>query len=253
MSTENPIRSRTRIAVQSALQEAKAASSLVHPGLIGHIREILVERILRPVLTPEIHFGTGKLVDVKGNLSKQLDVILYSPEIMPPGLYDHRTGLFPAESCLYSVEVKSKLNKCGIEEAVKGAESIRNLSYLSTEYFFGTGYQQAETPLPICALFAFDSDMSGPEEKEFERFKEVNAGPTCDPLIKVLCIVGRGYWCHSDNGWLHFPATGGIDEVLHYMAGTSNTIPKFLAAKGRPKFGNYLSQESGGVPRRVRV
>ena len=245
----NPIKDRLKIAVQATLQEANAASNLEHPGLIGNIREILVERILRPVITPEIHFGTGKLVDVKGNLTKQLDVILYSPEIMPPGLYDQRTGVFPAESCLYTVEVKSTLNSDAIKQAVDGAQSVRNLFYLPTQYHAGPNSQAGDIALPISALFAFGSDLSGDESKEFERFRDLNRDQNGDPLLTVLCIVGRGYWCQSGDDWHQYPATDGNDEVLSYMAGTSNTVPEFLAKKGRPKFGNYLLQEQDGVPK----
>ena len=80
----NSIQEHLRIAVRGALAEANAASeTFKHKALVGTRREIMVEKILKPVLTPNIHFGTGELVDRTGKHSQQLDVILYSPKILP--------------------------------------------------------------------------------------------------------------------------------------------------------------------------
>lgn len=67
----------------TAITEAMAASDFQHSGLVGNARELVVEKLLHPVLPPEIHIGTGKLVDSIGTISPQIDIVLYSRHIIP--------------------------------------------------------------------------------------------------------------------------------------------------------------------------
>ena len=80
-----------------------------HPGMKGKIREIAVKNLFKPLLTKNIAIGSGKIVDHRGIQSKETDVILYSNDIHPAILYSEHDdiGLFPVETCLYAIEVKS--------------------------------------------------------------------------------------------------------------------------------------------------
>jgi|SRR6056297_570515 len=241
---KNILQTRFKLIITGAICEAKTAAGIDHPALSGTIREILVEQMLQPALSPEVRFGTGKLLDNNGNLSKQMDIVLYSPKILPPGLFDERTGLFPMESCLYTIEVKSKLNATNLKEAINNAKSSRLLSPANTFYFNGMKSTTSGTPLPIHALFAFDSDLEGSGKSELDRYIEID--PSRSPAISVICVVGKGYWYSGEEGWQYYQASDDHTEVLSFLAGISNTMPKLLSAKGRPQFGSYLIEDKGG-------
>jgi hypothetical protein len=58
--------------VKKAIKDAEEAIGIEHTGLAGRIREILLSKLLEPVLPPEVKCGTGKLTDMKGALSKEI-------------------------------------------------------------------------------------------------------------------------------------------------------------------------------------
>lgn len=95
--SKNILRSRFVDAVDTAIKDAITAADVNHTGLIGKFREIVLSKLLEPVLPPEVKIGTGKLTDIKGILSDQIDVVLYSPGILPPSLYSKKEGIFPVE------------------------------------------------------------------------------------------------------------------------------------------------------------
>ena len=240
----NLIRKKFLSELKGALEEAKFAAEIEHKGLEGNIREILVERFLRPVIPPEIRIGSGKLIDCSGRLSNQIDVVLYAPEIVPAAMFDVKLGLFPAECCLYSIEVKTKLTRANLKTSISSAKTTRKLRLLNTELWTDGKPRATYTPIPINVIFAFDSDLSGSPDNELTRYFELDGGANTQPAITVICIVGRGYWFRGDGCWQMFPPSTDLQEVLAFLAGISNTIPQILALKGRPRFGNYLTDET---------
>jgi hypothetical protein len=95
--------------VHSALAMANAVQNISHPGMLGEIREILVRELFTPLLPSDIGIGTGKLIDYKNNLSQQTDIILFDRSLAPPMMLNEQLGIFPVDSCLYVIEVKSTL------------------------------------------------------------------------------------------------------------------------------------------------
>lgn len=245
---ERAFRKRFLSNIRKAIQDADDASSLGQPALIGRLREICLTQIFQPALPPEVKCGTGQLADSKGNLSAEIDVILYAPGILPPALFDEKNGIFPVESCLYAIEVKSRLTAQEVKSAVSNAQSVRNLWLLPTDYWVGKqGYIGQPTVYPINALFAFSTDLSSGAKSEIERYREHDANANADSLVKTICVRGAGYWYHSRTSenvtWKKSDATNDFDEVIDFVSGVSNTIPQLLSFKGRPKFGNYLSND----------
>lgn len=227
-------RDKFRIQVQSALAEAKSAARSEHNGLAGKIREILVDKILRPAIDPRVRIGTGKIVDSFGNLSREMDIVLYCPEILPPVLHDEKTGFFPIESCLYSIEVKSTLTAGELKDAYTKALSLEPLVPAPGSF--------PATVKVVSALFAFGSDLSGTGKTEIDRYHEYEDFAYGRPLLSAICVVGKGYWFdrNSENNWGYANADDSTEEVLGFIAGVANTVPQIIAKKDRPAFGYYL-------------
>ncbi|MFC1761058.1 DUF6602 domain-containing protein [Planctomycetota bacterium] len=246
--TEPAFRQRFISNIRKAINDADEASNLGHPGLIGRLREICVSQILLPLLPPEVKCGTGQLTDCKGNLSDEIDVILYAPGIFPPALFDEKNGIFPVESCLYTIEVKSCLRSKDVKAAVTNAQSVRDLHLLPTDYWSGKQGRIGQlSAYPINTLFAFSTDLSGEGKTEIEHYREHDATANDDSKVKAICVRGAGYWYHSssnkDATWVKSDASRDYEEVIDFVSGISNTIPQLLSVKGRPKFGRYLSNE----------
>ena len=229
------IRDKFINSIRAAVDEARGLGRLNHPGLGGQVREILAGRLIRPYIGPEVGFGTGKIIDSSGNTSNQLDIVLYVANILPPLLYDQSLGVFPIESCLYSIEVKTTLSAPQLSTAISSAAAINRFRYSQSG------------PMLNSALFAFDTDLVQGGKSEIERYREYDHSANQDSVIKALCVVGRGYWWFCREGtdvrWHFTTPTPNYDEVVDFIVGIANTIPDIMAQKRPPKYGYYLSDD----------
>jgi hypothetical protein len=107
-----------------------------------------------------------------------------------------------------AIEVKSRLNSSNLRSAIASATTIRSLLVISTEHWLPSADAEKEctplkggTPLPITALFAFSSDLTGEPISELERYRSYDPNADTQPALQVICIYGRGYWYSKEEGW----------------------------------------------------
>ena len=224
--------------VKTAIDNAKAVSPMSHQGLKGQLREILVRDLFKPLLPPGFGLGTGEIITVDDRQSKQQDVVLFDKNILPPILFEGTSGLFPIESVLYSIEIKSKLTAQEIKDSHANAAELQKLNYQSG------CYDALGQPLPhtferlIPALFAFDTDLSCDGKNDIERYDEIRGSD--QPALVVLCVVGRGYWYWKDDQWVAWKRDYEFTEVVGFIAGVMNTYRRIASTRNQPRLGNYL-------------
>ncbi len=241
------LRNEMRKEIASALQAFADIGSIDHSGLRGRIREIITEKLLKPILPPGVEIGTGKITDSLGHLSAETDIIIYSRLTLPPLVYGHSTGLFPVEACIYSIEVKSTLTAAELKDSLEKVRKLRSLKYLNS--FYPLNFINPIGPpssFVIPALFAFSSDLVLDQLSEIERYRKYDSNADSAPLIPVLCIPKRGYWWFKpdepDKKWICHPPTSDFDEIIDFIGGLANTIPIQIIKKGQPQYGNYIIQ-----------
>lgn len=234
--------------VESAIKSAETASEVRHTGTIGDIREIALKNIFRPILTDMEAIGSGQITDHRGYLSDQTDIIIYSKDINPPLLFDPMKsdkGIYPAETCIYAIEVKSQANASEIRDAIKKAKKIREMKYTPGMHDkFGREINH-NINLIVTAFFAFSSDLK--EKSEIERYLELDLEGKTTPAINVICIVNKGYWFFNehDKSWWWWEPTPDHGEVISFLGGIINTIPDAIASRRHPRFGTYLINTNG--------
>lgn len=97
-----------------------------HSGEIGSEIEKLFHRQLQRVLPERIGVSSGFVADSSGNISKQLDIILYDK----PGaarLFEGDITVLPAECTFAAGEVKTNLAKAEIDDAFDKCRSFKSL------------------------------------------------------------------------------------------------------------------------------
>lgn len=193
--------------IEQCLREAENCARLEHNGMVGTVRQLLVEKILQPLLPEGIHIGTGKITDHKGNLSRETDVVIYDRRCIPPLMYDAKSGVFPIESVYYAIEVKSTLDSDNFEDAIIKGAHLRSLA----------------GPPPHSAVFAFRSNLK--IAKDSERFIQRQKDLISPPPVNVFCIVGReyGYW---SKRWNLFSPPTAHAEIVCFVVGIVNTLFK---------------------------
>lgn len=106
--------------------EAALAGLLGQGSMIGSAREFFVSRILRTILPPILHVGTGIVFSADGSRSNQLDVIIYDPRF-PVFEIQRGQGLYPVEGTIATIEVKSLLTEKKLHEAFDNCLSVTRL------------------------------------------------------------------------------------------------------------------------------
>jgi len=239
MNSPNQYRDLFRSRVASAIEQARATSKLSHQGVKGSIVEILIRDLLRPLLPADIGVGSGQIIDsYAGAMSNQIDIVLYDRSILPPILYDGTTGLFPIESVLYSIEVKTRLTAADLRDAHASAKR------LATEFGYRPGKETGTGEAlhhPIDKLrsvvFALASDLRGSKTTEADRYRKIYADS--DAHLRAICVVDREYWYDNGDFWVGTKASN-FDGVLAFIGGVTNTYRRVAESRGRPGLGSYI-------------
>jgi len=202
-------------------KEAAAVGLLEHSTLVGTAREFLVKRVLKSILPPAVHIGSGRVFDGEGNSSKQVDIILYDSRL-PVFEIDDGIGEYPIEGVLATIEVKSTLTinelKCalsnctsvlrlapGIPSGQPFSDKTRDLVERSGkaphDAFLTVGFQF----LPASYIFAFNSRMRMKSlSSNVERWWNANDKPELlVPLLPRVVVAGETVALLND-GFIRF-------------------------------------------------
>lgn len=149
------------------------------------------------------HFGVGSGVveDYKGRQSKQTDIIIYDKRLMQPVLLAGDRGIFPIDSVLCVIEVKSELKASHYKDIVeaaryfypiseenpKGLHIVRPGELVSEE-------GQPQAIYPLFSVFAYRSDA---DRDEIERLEEQVPGGSY--YVRVIGILNKGVWSRSSS------------------------------------------------------
>lgn len=222
--------------IAAAVEACRTVERLSHNGEKGRIREILLSSLFRPLLPSDLGVGTGFVISATGQVSPQTDVILYDRSVLPPAMFDESVGLYPIESVLYTIEIKSKLDRAGLLAAHNAAEEVARFTVLGPDSKPVVGPR-----VPRATLLALDSDLAPSGKSEADRYAEVvGPGPS---WLCAFCVVGRGYWWKRDDVSFHsWPELDPYAEVVGFLGGIMNSLPAEFAIRRtlRPALGSYL-------------
>lgn len=185
--------------IHATVGAANALANISHQCLKGQLREIVIRDLLRPFLPSDIGLATGKIITVDGRQSRQQDIILFDKSILPPILLEEYTGLFPIESALYTIEIKSMMTANETRKSDISATEIQSFDYLSGEYDDHDKAKPHTFFKVISTVFAFDTDLSYEKKNDLERYNEIRT--STNPAISAICIAGKGYWYWKRGEW----------------------------------------------------
>lgn len=158
--------------VRNALKEAimaatnniqrlyKFSAEVNHPGEKGTFRELFVAQLLHPLLPQQYGIGSGVVIDDWGRQSKQSDIIIYDRRLLPPILMAEGRGLFPIDSVLAIVEVKSKLAARDYIDIVEAAKFFYPYDKEHLHIATPGKLSKSGTKYPLYTIFAYTSDAA---------------------------------------------------------------------------------------------
>jgi hypothetical protein len=188
--------------IKKALEDSRSANNYDNQVLKGRAREIFVSDLLVPFLDRSFGVCSGIIIDCIDQHSKQIDIIVYDSNIVPPIMLTAGEGIIPYEAVLATIEVKSKLNYRELEKSVDNARSVKFLKFERLEILkplckacLSKTDSKYSLQSPLCCIFAFSSDLKkGSESDRLNKcVKKLNdeSKREVDLPISVLCVADR--------------------------------------------------------------
>lgn len=224
--------------IQAAVEAARAVTNMTHKGLKGQLREILIRDLFRPLLPADVGVASGQIISSDDRQSREQDVVIFDKRILPPILLEQARGIFPIESVLYAIEVKSRMTANEMKKSHRSATEVMQFRYQSGDYDDFDRPTDHIVEKVISCVFAFDTDLISEGKNETHRYDEIRGSD--DPAIKAICVVGRGYWYWYNGRWKTWKRKPGFEEVVGFIAGVMNTYRRVAATRGEPRLGRYL-------------
>lgn len=103
-------------------------TQIKHMGERGSEREAVVKSFLSAYLPTRYGISSGEIVDYHGATSHQCDLIIYDHYNCPLLLAGRDVRIFPAESVLAVIEVKSVLSANEIDDSIGKIRDLKNLT-----------------------------------------------------------------------------------------------------------------------------
>lgn len=229
--------------IHGAIAEAEACSDVQHRGVKGTLREVLVRELFRPLLPNDIGLASGEVISASEQHSAEQDIVVFDRRILPPFAHDASAGIFPIESTLYTIEVKSELNATELKKAHDSASEMLGMIYLSGHRDPSTGrvIGQHELEKTASALLALRSDLTADGKSEVQRYSDLYMPGK--PAIRTICVVGRGCWYYDDQKWNQWPTRALYEEVLGFIALIVNRYVFVAQSRRTPALGQYFTDQ----------
>lgn len=158
----------------------EATGELKHPGEKGLLRELFLRRLIESVLPPHFGVGSGIVVDKWKRQSPQVDLVIYDRRRLPPLLEEHGHGIYPMDAVLRVIEVKSTLDRAGLEQFRTLVEMLSPSNPNGLKVATTGTLEGGQSYYPFAALFAYKTVLKNiPDtQKEIGGFEGTTA-PIC--------------------------------------------------------------------------
>ena len=212
-------------------RQAIALKGLHHKGIKGTLRELIISNFIKPFLTSQFSVGKGIIINKNNNQSNETDLIIYDNRILPPFFEEQKIGVYPAESVVATIEIKSELGK---DEILKAGEAARELRGFvcnpEMSVFNNIGKYKSLNALPFCGVIGFYSKSGNTLcKKGFNDWLKPNATG-----LSEICLVGKCSWLNkTKGGWSLELADENYEETKRFIAVLIDNFRKYAEEKFR--------------------
>jgi len=199
--------------VKRLIEQVESLSSLEHHLTNGQLKELFVSNILRSFLPNQYSVGSGIIINKDDEQSKQTDIVIYDNRFLPPFISEQNIGVYPVESVLATIEVKSKLNKEGKDGLKAIDEKAAELHEICEKSLLEQIKKYQSLKYPFCVAVGFNKvrDLSNETAKDW-----LVANLKC---IRGICFINCCCWLEMEGkGWSVQKADETNEETKRFIA-----------------------------------
>lgn len=214
------------------LSKLKVGRSIPHPTAKGDITEVDWLKVLYN-LPSRYAVDKGFVIDGLGNLSQQIDAILYDRYYSPLILHKDSLLYIPAESVYAVLEIRQSLSKKNIQYAGMKAESVRKLKRTSAPVRQIDGsLKRKEKLFPIIAgILTVDSEWDPPFGKKFiDVLNNLNLNSKLD--LGISLKNGSFESFYDKNGKLSLKISSPKTSLISFFINLTKQLQLFGNAPG---------------------
>lgn len=219
--------------------EFDSSTLINHNASKGAFREYIIQSCIRPFLPQAYGIAGGECFDMNGNVSKQLDAVVYDKLYSYIVPYTEDFIQFPYESIYGNIEIKSKLDKNELFNAISNIMSLKKLQrrehnavqivpnrILEIE---GVKWNNLGPSEPFGIIFAFDSISPEAIIEHLSTFtlEDLIFLPNMIVLYEKKTIIMRIKYGENEKDKFYPNAYGDYDGFLSLPCG-ENTLPIFI-------------------------
>lgn len=132
-----------------------ATAGIEHNGEKGGFREAFVKSLLNQFLPVQFGVGSGVVVDIHGCQSPQVDIVIYDKRRLPPIFERDGSGVYPIDSVVRVIEVKSIVDSSAMNQFSKLVASFDPTNEMGLKLASHLTERGADEFYPVCAMFGF--------------------------------------------------------------------------------------------------
>ncbi|MCM0758112.1 hypothetical protein M7775_05920 [Sporomusa sphaeroides DSM 2875] len=191
----------TFLNLQKQMEARLTANRMIinHPGAKGDTFELNWIDWLQNYLPKRYTIDKAFVIDCDGNVSDQIDAVIYDRQYSPFVFNQDGALYIPSESVYAAFEVKPELTKYYIEYAADKAMSIRRLRRTSAPIPHAGGQYQAKSHFNIIAgILTLSSSWNPPLG---QRFEETILSLEQHRSLQIGCALNAGsFIVNNENG-----------------------------------------------------
>ncbi len=186
---------------QEMIAKAKFSEILNHPSDKGDNSESNWTNWFKEYLPQRYKVAKATIIDCEGNISDQIDLVLYDAQYSYLAFHQKDVLYIPAESVYAVFEIKPCMNKQYMEYAGEKAESVRKLHRTSAPIPYAGGTYSPKVPHRI--LSGILANKSEWKEPFGEPFRKCLAGYSDLQRLDCGCVLDAGtYFYDYDSSQL---------------------------------------------------
>jgi hypothetical protein len=208
---------------------------LEHQGERGIFRELFISQLIHPLLPFQFGIGSGIVIDKTLKQSRQCDLIIYDRRLLPPILVAEGRGIYPIDSVLAVVEVKSKLKA---RDHKQFSDAARRLNPNGLRIYTRGKLEQNKTLYPLYAVFAYTSNSKKSEIDQLNK----NA-PDHENSVRLIGVLDKGVWWFDGDKWRSEPNNDKIKNSTIFLSYLLNRLVDTASSRGDYRLQYWINDE----------